>query len=501
LVHGLLELAVIRSRRFHDDERGAIAVITAIVLVLMLAVLALVIDLGNARQQRREAQNGADAAALAGGESIEAGNGTIVWDAVVAQVKNYARVNDHIPASAWIGCSDPAALSYKPDSANSDACISADLSAWPVASAANVGNTSNRLRVRLPSTSVKSYFAKAVGNHDLTTGASATATVVMTVQQISTASTVAGGPCALCILGTGFTLDGQNGDVTIAGGNVIVNSTYTGGSCHCAAKLNPNGHVTLTLSGGVIGGPGAPGNFSGAGYSPPPSLQGAVVDPLANVPQCGDGTPGSVNYCPTTNQSNGTTNNAPLNPGIYTTISGSHTLSKGVYIIKSGITLNGNDLLQGDGVMLYFACSGYPAPCNSSGQSGAGITATGNGAIKLTAPTAEDCTANSAICPYVGMLSFADRNNTATQTWRGNGTNENGAASALSGTIYMKSGQMDLRGNGYQMASQIVVDNFTMNGNPSTVTIAYDLSKNYSETHTVGTTSYGASYDNNGLSG
>jgi hypothetical protein len=60
---------------------------------------------------------------------------------------------------------------------------------------------------------------------------------------------------------------------------------------------------------------------------------------------------------------------------------------------------------------------------------------------------------------------------------------------------------MDLRGNGYQMASQIVVNNFTMKGNPSTVTISYDQSKNYTETHPVTTTTYNGTPDNNGLSG
>ncbi len=346
---------------------------------------------------------------------------------------------------------------------------------------------------------MKSYFAKAIGNSDLVTGAAATTTVVMTVQQITTLETVTGGPCALCILGNGYTLDGQNGDVTITGGGVIVNSTYDEGSCHCAASLNANGHVTLTVQDGgatgTIGGPSAPGNFSGSGFSPAPTHQDPVADPLAGVPQCGAGS-----TCPTNTGGNGTLKKATLSPGIFSTISGSHHLNPGIYVITGGISLSGSDLLEGDGVMLYFACGNYPAAC-ASGETGAGITATGNGAIRLTAPTADDCAGDSSVCPYVGLLSFADRNNQATQTWRGNGTNENGAVSGLSGTIYMKSGQMDLRGNGFQMASQIVVDRFSMNGNPSTVTIAYDLSKNYNETHTVGTTTYGASYDNNGLSG
>jgi Flp pilus assembly protein TadG len=499
---------IARCRR--DDERGVIAVMFALLLVVMLGIMALVVDLGNARQERRAAQAGADSAALAGGEAIESGmdrsTGTIPWPTVVTQIKNYALANDNIPLSAWNGCNDTYKLAYRPDSANSNACISATSSSFPTPSSSSVGDNVNYLRVRLPSSTVKSYFAKAVGNTDLTVGASSTAKVVYTVTASQTTSLVAGGPCALCILSpTGLTLDGQNGDVTISDGNVIVNST-----AGTAASLNPNGHVKITTVGGVIGGPGScsPGvcnNFSGAGFSPAWSKQGAVTDPLVNLPQCGDGSPGIINYCPTTTRTDGS-NNSTLLPGVYSEIKNSHTLTPGIYVLTGDITLNGNDLIQGDGVMLYFACSNYPSPCPPKGTvtsvARAGIKATGNGALRITGIRQSDCTTNANLCPYVGMMSFADRNNDATQTWRGNGTNENGQASGLSGTIYMKSGEMDLRGNGYQMASQIIVDRFTMKGNPSTVTISYDLSKNYSETHEVaGPTTYNGTPDNNGLSG
>jgi Flp pilus assembly protein TadG len=502
-------MGALRVRRTRDDERGVIAVMFALLLVVMLGMLALVVDLGNARQQRRAAQAGADAATLAGGEAIESGmdraTGSIPWTTVVAQIKNYAKANDNIPLSAWVGCTDANKLAYRPDSANNNACISATASSFPAPSSSSVGNNVNYLRVRLPASTVKSYFAKAVGSGDLTVGASSTAKVVFTVTSSQTTTLAAGGPCALCILSpTGLTLDGQNGDVTITDGNVIVNSTSG-----TAASLNPNGHVKITTVGGSIGGPGscAPSscnNFSGAGFSPSWTQQGTVTDPLANVPQCGNGSPGTVNYCPTTVRSQGG-NGSTLLPGIYDTISNSHTLSPGVYVITEGITLNGNDLIQGDGVMLYFACSNYPSPCPATGTvtstTRAGIKATGNGALRITGITQSQCTANANLCPYVGIMSFADRNNDATQTWRGNGTNENGHASGLSGTIYAKAGEMDLRGNGYQMASQIIVDRFTMKGNPSTVTISYDLSKNYSETHeVVGPTTYNGTPDNNGLS-
>ena len=44
------------------------------------------------------------------------------------------------------------------------------MSSYPAPSSSSVGNNINYLRVRLPSSTVKSYFAKAIGNGDLTVG-------------------------------------------------------------------------------------------------------------------------------------------------------------------------------------------------------------------------------------------------------------------------------------------------------------------------------------------
>ena len=67
----------------------------------------------------------------------------------------------------------------------------------------------------------------------------------------------------------------------------------------------------------------------------------------------------------------------------------------------------------------------------------------------------------------------------------------------------MRSGDLDLRGNGFTLASQIVAGSMTFSGNPSGVVVAYDQNLNYTEyTSTTTTTTSGAfSYDNAGLSG
>lgn len=61
-------------RRVTDDrERGAVAVLTAVFAVVMVAMAALVVDVGALHDERRQLQNGADAAALAVAHSCALG--------------------------------------------------------------------------------------------------------------------------------------------------------------------------------------------------------------------------------------------------------------------------------------------------------------------------------------------------------------------------------------------------------------------------------------------
>jgi len=507
VVQRLVVLALDRTSRARHDERGSVLIFVTLIMVMLLGVAALVVDLGNAAQQDRQAQVAADAGALAAVQKIEDYGGTFTgssgqWQAIIAEVKAYAQSNFGISPARWQGCTDASALAFRPDSGAANTCISADLASWPTVVAGETARR-NRVRVRLPTTSITTAFASVLGEDSLSIEAAAAAAITRATTLVRTREVehAAGGKCALCVLGTGTAFDGQNGDITVWGGDVIVNST-----AGTPASLNPNGHITVTATdGAAIGGPGWQ-NFVGNGYSPAPSSLPFVDDPLALIPQCGTGS-----TCPTNNGGSGST----LNPGIYNTISNSHTLNPGIYVIKGGITLNGNDLLTGDGVMLYFACSNYPSQC-APGEKGAGIKATGNGAMRITPPTATSLYPTKhcqfpwtpeldpeASCPYVGLSIFADRNNTSTFTYRGNGTNENGLTNGGAGTFYMKSGKLDLRGNGYTLASEIVVGLVTLEGNPSGITIAYDQKRNVPLTHDVEheSTTQATSYDAGGLIG
>ena len=143
-----------------------------------------------------------------------------------------------------------------------------------------------------------------------------------------------------------------------------------------AASLNPNGHVKINLpcntstdppTCNTIGGPNAPANFSGSGFSPTPVPKDPVPDPLWSIPQCGTGMLGDGTTttpppeCPTnliTTQAKDLPTN--LSPGIYKNgFEGSHSLAPGVYVLMDDIVLNGNDQITGTGVTLFFILSGF----------------------------------------------------------------------------------------------------------------------------------------------
>jgi hypothetical protein len=77
-------------QRFHD-ERGAVAVIVGLALVVLLGMLALTVDLGRAVGIRRDMVNASDAAALAAAQECAAGNGS---GAATAAANDTAGLND-----------------------------------------------------------------------------------------------------------------------------------------------------------------------------------------------------------------------------------------------------------------------------------------------------------------------------------------------------------------------------------------------------------------------
>ncbi|MHB8670334.1 MAG: pilus assembly protein TadG-related protein [Acidimicrobiales bacterium] len=427
------------------DERGVVTVMVAIIMVMAMTFVALVVDSGNGRQYRRQAQAAADGAALAGFQ--ETTLSPLSWPNVVARVESYAQSDYNVSAAAWSGCRDTGALGYQPDSAVDDQCISSDS-----------GSAPTRLRVRIPVRSVPASFAPIFGVASMSVSAGATAHWRQ--------STL----CGLCVLSPS-TLPALS---AVGNANVLVNNAgivanAVGG---LAAQLVGNARVA---AGGAIGGPAAPGgwiNLANSSFSPAPINMPPTPDPLAAslalCPGAGTPTPCPTNWNVPSDVTLVGNSSATLGPGIYRTISfggnANLTLSPGTYIITGGLSSSGNATITAHGVTLYFACTAYPTPC-APGEIGASLNLVGNGRIDVSPPTTG---------PFAGLSVFFDRNNSSVaNTFTGN------AGLTFSGTVYMASARLTMVGNASMTVNSIlVVSAVAFTGNAS-ITINYDPRSNF----------------------
>lgn len=93
-------------RRLRDDQDGAVAVIVAILLVALVGMAAYAVDVGALYQERRELQNGADAAGLA------AAMDCADVASIVACVETSVELNDRIDEYANANANDGASEAY-----------------------------------------------------------------------------------------------------------------------------------------------------------------------------------------------------------------------------------------------------------------------------------------------------------------------------------------------------------------------------------------------------
>ncbi|MGC9333984.1 MAG: pilus assembly protein TadG-related protein [Anaerolineae bacterium] len=89
-----------------SNERGQSAVIIAFVVIVLLALVALVVDIGNAYAHRRIVQNACDAAALAGARKLAEDrppDNRVVYVEVLDEIQEYAEANgvDQEAIVAW----------------------------------------------------------------------------------------------------------------------------------------------------------------------------------------------------------------------------------------------------------------------------------------------------------------------------------------------------------------------------------------------------------------
>jgi hypothetical protein len=155
-----------------------------------------------------------------------------------------------------------------------------------------------------------------------------------------------------------------------------------------------------------------------------------VYDPYANVAAPDPG--------PCTTPSGSTLSPATFCGGL--SLSGTVTVNPGVYVIDGGtLKINANAIVTGSGVTFFLT-------------DGATLQINGNSELHLSAPTTG---------PFAGILFYGDRTQpTAKNTINGN------ASSALTGTIYFPSQEVDFLGNfsGMNGCMQVVSDTIYYTG-------------------------------------
>lgn len=397
---------------------------------ILFTIAALVVDLGQARVLRREAQAASDSSALAAMNAMYL-SGTPVANitgpgGAVEAAKAYAAANYGITDAEWATCDDPAPLSYQPLAGVTD-CISFDDDTEPTTA-----------RVIAPVQTVEFTFSTLFGASEVSISAGAHAT--MKLGGVS--------DCGLCLVGGGYH-DLQNGDATISGGDVAINGDV---------NIQNNGLVSTDGDISVEGEATGPLD----GYTPDPlTNQPPIDDPLANYPM-----PASPFGGLTVK-----TNPCTHGPGIYGGYNfpgGTCTLQPGLYVVTGVWAFTGTTVLDAtSGVTLYFTCGTTTAvvPCAQPGEPGGVLDAAGNGDISVTAPDSG---------PTKGLAIAYDRLNTSAINLSGNGSG------TVIGTIYAYSASMRYDGNGCALANQalIVVDSLEFNGNGACLNSDYVPSAN-----------------------
>jgi len=493
-------------RRFHfdpEDARGQTLPIFALGLVALLAITALVVDIGFVFMIRRHEQNAADPGALAAARYIPSGDRSQMW----AGACSYALRNGFHPARTDNGAS------CDPSGVIDDSTLTVN---WPPGQSAGEYAGSLGYVEVIVTRPHRSFFAGIVGISTFTVSTGAVAAFDEgtggSSSLVSLSPKGCPGEAAAKVNGGGgdggiyiYPADG----VTDPGGYIQVNSP-------CGAPANSGDDACIGSQAGFIlnGGAevhapalfvqGSCGQTGGSGTVDIDSVdEGAsyVGDPLSLVrpPDPGDletrdcpGAQPGKSGTPSNPQSCKLKADATLSPGTYyggwditkpdTTI----TLEPGIYIVAGGgIKQNGGSLTSATGRVLIYSTDAplFRASCLAGG-SGVhcqdDIILNGSGALNLRGLDRDSpCPPYSgpAGCPYGGMLIWQDGMGSGAHTGRADIDVGGGASLNLEGTVYSAGGHVDLLGNGVGTgctpdtdgntncaAVQIIADTFQVGG-------------------------------------
>jgi hypothetical protein len=341
-----------RRRGEPGDDRGIALLLTALGMVALLVIAALVVDVGFGKQFRRQSQATADASALAaaqylGSRPTPASQADLVEAAKIARDLSIAN-EPQLTVSMWAGCAAPEAGWTVPTGATTGSCVS-------------FKEPERLVRVVLPRVQTPGFFGGVVGEDGYEVNAAAQATWG--------ASSGGTGACGICAIG-GAMFQQSNGTVKIDGGRQIHADRLR---INNPAKSNEPDQLGWWLAND--------GNNQKYDYY---RLTGPVQNPFEAV---------KVDYTGVTMHPEMNADCDDLVPNkMYrqtVNINGSCTLpSPGIYYFKNGIQVNGT--LKGDNVTLVFGCatgtemSDSPRKCNGSHTGNVNLNSSGG--LQLGAP-------------------------------------------------------------------------------------------------------------------
>lgn len=483
-----------------DSARGQVLPIAAVGLVVMLAIAALVVDVGFVFMTRRHEQNAADPGALAAARYILSKDRSKMW----VEACSYALRNGFHPARTDGGAA------CDPGGVVDDSTLTVN---WPPKPSAGeyAGDTAYvEVIITRPH---RSFFAGVVGLSAFTVSTGAVA--AFDDGTGGSSSLVSLSPKG-CDGGAAAKVNGGGGDggisifpatgVTEPGGYIQVNSPCgaptASGDDHCTGSQGG-----FILNGGAeVDAPalfvqGSCGQTGGAGTVDINSIdEGAsfVGDPLSLVrpPDPGDlptmpcpgqppnkwGTPSAPKTC----DLNGT---VTVDPGTYyggwkigtgTAI----TMKPGIYIMAGGgISQTGGLLTSASGRVLIYSTDApaFSTACLNGGGNAAqcqgDVDVSGTGTLDLVGldRNAPCEPYGKPGCPFGGMLIWQDRSGSG--AYEGGADIQIGGGTSLnvSGTIYSAGGDVNLLGNGVTTgcdvpgttncaAVQIIADTFQVGG-------------------------------------
>jgi Flp pilus assembly protein TadG len=395
-------------RRVHARRRGTVAALTAICLIPMLGIVAIVLDGGVLLDDRRQAQTAADAAALA---------------AAVDLFDNYPTCEgkDSNGTAAQSAFTTAKANGFPNDGVNSTVTVNIPPKSGPFT------GRNGYVEVLIAYNQAR-YFSNVYGSGALK----------VTARAVARGSYTGANPGILVLDPT----DNNTLNVTASGGVTVTN----GGAVTDDSK-SANGGVTLTNTGNITAATvnvsdntynhSNTGNIVGSiNYNQPPTPDPLAVLPEPAQPQL-PSLPASVltllgsNY--STNNGVNYSGNATIDlyPGYYAGINmssgGTIVLhdnldgSPGIYYIGSqGLSITNAGSLTGSNVMVYSAGTGN-------------ISLTGSGSLSLSPPT-------SGI--YKGITLFQERSSNKQISITGQG-NMN-----MTGTFYAAKANVSITGVG-----------------------------------------------------